>query len=151
MQVKDNSSQMFQSGLSTLFFQKIVISSHQYFPKKINYNKIQIYCYDENFLCQVLLPYLKHLYFSSGLDYKSKQISQINEVKMKLSIPLILHIISVFWLCRCFFIFLPMGDRNKTMIWNPPWYNNPDFPFQLLCSCTIFSSDIHQLNSCPYR
>lgn len=72
--------------------------------------------YNKKLLCSMLLPYSKHFYFSPELDYKSKQTSQINEVKMKLSIPLILHIISEFWPCWCFFLFfffLPMEDRKK--------------------------------------
>lgn len=68
--------------------------------------------YNKKFLCSVLLPYSKHFYFSPELDYKSKQTSQINEVKMKLSIPLILHIISEFWPCRCFFLFLTNGKQK---------------------------------------
>lgn len=69
--------------------------------------------YNKKLLCSMLLPYSKHFYFSPELDYKSKQTSQINEVKMKLSISLILHIISEFWPCWCFFLFLTNGRQKK--------------------------------------
>lgn len=76
--------------------------------------------YKKKFLFSVLLPYSKHFYFSPELDYESKQTSQINEVKMKLSIPLI--IISEFWPCRCFFVFFLTNGKQKERknnIWNP--------------------------------
>lgn len=121
---------MFQLGLSTLFFQKL-INILQKKPIIVIARRSKYICHGEHVLCKMLLPYFKHFYSCSGLAYKSKQTSQISEVKMKLSIPLSLHIISDFWWCRWLFHFPTNGRQGKKIIiWNPPWCNNPDFPCQ---------------------